>query len=200
MYDWRKLTAEQQEAVLRLRKWRGNPWHSPPHWDLPGRRRYIVSASCYEHRPVIGASPERLACFESGVLDTITGTGADVYAWCVPPSHYLVILETEAICALRTALGRLHGRTSHAWNGEEGTRGRKVWYNCFERPLASERHFCVSVNYVHNNPVEHRLVPQWQDWPFSSARSFLEQVGRDEAVRLWCEYPVLDYGEKWDRQ
>ena len=92
MYDWRKLTPEQQEGVLRLRKCRGNPWHSPPHWDLPGRRRYIVSASCYEHLPVIGASLERTAYCESEVLETAAGSGAEVYAWCVLPNHYHLIL------------------------------------------------------------------------------------------------------------
>jgi putative transposase len=34
--------------------------------------------------------------------------------------------------------------------------------------------------------------------PFSSAQQFLESVGREEAERVWREYPVLDYGRGWD--
>ncbi len=64
--------------------------------------------------------------------------------------------------------------------------------------MRSERHFWATLNYVHNNPVRHGYVERCQDWPFSSAREFLEQMGRKEAERIWREYPVLNYGEGWD--
>ena len=35
-------------------------------------------------------------------------------------------------------------------------------------------------------------------WPWSSAAEFLAQVGRERAQELWEEYPILDYGKKWD--
>ena len=55
-----------------------------------------------------------------------------------------------------------------------------------------------NVNYVHHNPVHHGYVQHWTDWPWSSAAEFLKQVGRDRAVALWKQYPILDYGKKWD--
>jgi putative transposase len=67
-----------------------------------------------------------------------------------------------------------------------------------EREIKSERHFLASLNYVHNNPVKHGYVKKWQDWPYSSARGYLATVGDDEAIRIWHEYPVLDYGKDWD--
>jgi len=65
--------------------------------------------------------------------------------------------------------------------------------------MKSERHFLATLNYVHHNAVHHGYVERWQDWPWSSAREFLEQVGYERAERLWKEYPILDYGKKWDR-
>ncbi|HEX6189161.1 MAG TPA: hypothetical protein VFZ40_13865 [Pyrinomonadaceae bacterium] len=34
--------------------------------------------------------------------------------------------------------------------------------------------------------------------PWSSAAAFVERVGRETASKIWREYPVLDYGKKWD--
>jgi putative transposase len=109
-----------------------------------------------------------------------------------------VLLKTSRIKELRQRIGKFHGVTSFIWNGEDGARGRKVWHNCFERPMKSERHFRASLNYVHHNPVHHGYVQHWQDWPYSSAVEFLEQQGRDKVLAFWREYPILDYGKKWD--
>ena len=54
------------------------------------------------------------------------------------------------------------------------------------------------MNYIHHNPVRHRYVKQWLDWPYSSAREFLAGTGRVKAERLWHEYPLKDYGRDWD--
>jgi putative transposase len=64
--------------------------------------------------------------------------------------------------------------------------------------MKSERHFWATMNYVHHNPVYHPYVERWQDWPWSSAAEFLEQVGRERTEQIWREYPILDYGKKWD--
>lgn len=68
----------------------------------------------------------------------------------------------------------------------------------FERPIKSKRHFWATLNYVHHNPVHHGYVDRWQDWPWSSAADFIKVVGRPRAVELWLQYPILDYGKKWD--
>ena len=54
------------------------------------------------------------------------------------------------------------------------------------------------MNYVHHNPVRHGYVKRWQDWPYSSAKHFLDHVGADEAGRIWKEFPLMDYGKGWD--
>ena len=64
--------------------------------------------------------------------------------------------------------------------------------------MRSDRHFFASLNYVHHNPVHHGYVEKWLDWPWSSAAEFINQNGREEAAKLWRDYPLLDYGKKWD--
>jgi len=198
MYDWRRMTPEEREAALALRRAHHLPWHSPPHWDIEGERNYILSATCYEHTPIIGHSTERLADCEAALLAACREQSSQVHAWCVLPNHYHVLITTERIREMRHALGLFHGRSSRKWNLEDSQAGRKVWHNCFERPLKSQRHFCATLNYIHHNPVRHGYVERWQDWPFSSAKEYLDQVGLEQAEVIWKQYPILGYGEKWD--
>jgi REP-associated tyrosine transposase len=197
MYSYRDMTPEQRDRVIEDRRRKHQPWHSPPHYDFQGRCHYIISASCYEHRHIIGKSPKRMSACEEWVMQSCRE--ADIYAWCILPNHYHILLRTEQIKALLKKLGEFHGRSSFHWNGEDGQRGRTCWYNGFERYIRSERHFWASLNYIHNNPVHHGYVGKWQDWIWSSAGEFLLQYGREEALRIWREYPLLGYGKKWDR-
>jgi len=64
--------------------------------------------------------------------------------------------------------------------------------------MRNDAHFWATLNYVHHNPVHHGYVGRWQDWPFSSAREYLEEMGKSRAEELWREYPILDYGKGWD--
>lgn len=64
--------------------------------------------------------------------------------------------------------------------------------------MRSDRHFYTTINYIHNNPVKHGYVDKWSEWPYSTFHWYLEKKGRAWLVDLWREYPVLNYGEKWD--
>jgi putative transposase len=198
MYYWRKLNKEQRDRVIRYRLNRNLPWHRPPHLEFSGSLIFIITAACFEHHAIIGRAIERIAEFERSLIESCQANCESILAWCVLPNHYHILIQTDRLAELRKAIGRLHGRTSRKWNLEDNTIGRKVWYNYFDREMKSDRHYWASLNYVHNNAVHHGYVDKWQDWPFSSAREFLDDVGYDEATRIWKEYPVLDYGSGWD--
>jgi putative transposase len=198
MYDWRNLTEQQQAELLAYRRSLRRPWHSPPHRNVAGHRNYIISATCYEHVAVIGHAAKRMDDFSSTLVDTVTQLSDKLFAWCVLPNHYHVVLQTAEIEKLLETLGMLHGKTSYQWNTEECCRGRQVWFNAFDRHLRSSGHLWASINYVHHNPVKHGYVTRWQDWPWSSAKAFLDEVGPEQAKQLWLEYPVHDYGKGWD--
>mgnify|MGYP005728519891 CR=1 FL=1 len=197
MYEWRKMTPKQREATLKLRKQRGYPWHSPPH--LPGETNfYHITAACYEHKSIIGTNPKRMYSFVDSLLKTAKEYATATYAWCVLSNHYHIFVQTDDLKRFEKELGKLHGRNSYNWNGEENCRGRKVWYNMADRYIRSERHFWTTVNYIHNNPVHHGYIKKWQEWPFSSAIDFIRKVGREKAIELWREYPLKNYGKGWD--
>ncbi len=200
MYDWRKLSESDRSHVLKERKIRRFAWHAPPHFDYVGHLRFIIAAPCYEHKHVIGKSPERLAECESEIVRISEESGIKLFAWSILPNHYQILVQTESINEFLKRLGKFHGSSSHKWNGEDNTRGRQVWFTAVERSMRSDRHFYASLNYIHHNAVKHGYVPKWQDWPFSSANEYLEKVGTEKAAKIWREYPVLDYGKEWDAE
>jgi len=197
-YLWRQLTPKQRVELLAWRKERGQPWHSPPHRPNFGHLRFLISAACYEHHHHIGQSPERLDVFSRNLLAVFAAPTSQLFAWCVVPNHYHALVEAPDIKDLLHELGQFHGRASYTWNGEDNARGRKVFFRAVERAMRSDRHFWATLNYVHHNPVRHGYVERWADWPWSSAKEYLEQTGVEDAKRVWHDYPIRDYGEGWD--
>jgi putative transposase len=196
-YLWRKLTPGQREDLMAWRQRQELPWHRPPH-RASEKVRYHITAACFEHRHHIGHSDERMQSFCDTLLGVFKSHSALIHAWCVLPNHYHALIETAEILIVLAGLGRMHGRLSFSWNGEENLRGRQVWCGAAERYMRNDTHFWATMNYVHHNPVHHGYVKQWHDWPFSSAQEYLEQMGREFAAKTWREYPILDYGKGWD--
>jgi putative transposase len=196
-YLWRKLSPNQREELMSWRKQRALPWHRPPH-RASEKSRYHVSAACFEHRHYIGYNRERMESFSDTLLGVFAGRGGRIHAWCVLPNHYHALIETRQILLVLEDLGKMHGRLSFYWNGEERARGRQVWCGAAERYMRNDDHFWATLNYVHHNPVHHGYVARWQDWPYSSALEYVANLGREEAARRWMDYPVLDYGKGWD--
>jgi putative transposase len=197
MYNWKNLTQAEREEILKERKERGFPWHSPPHIQSESGQ-FHITAACYRHQHFIGASIERMEEFSRSLLSSLTENQIIVHAWCVLCNHYHLLVEHPSVKFIAGILGRLHGRTSFLWNGEEQQRGRQVWHRCADRSMRSENHFWATLNYIHNNPVRHGYVDKWQDWPFSSAGEYILKEGLDRVKRIWNAYPLYEYGKGWD--
>ena len=53
---------------------------------------------------------------------------------------------------------------SRAAKGERGVWQRRFW----EHTIRDENDFARHIDYIHINPVKHRLVTRVRDWPYSS--------------------------------
>jgi putative transposase len=124
MYRWRNLTPEQRAEVLAERFRKRKPPHSVPHIQSDATTYNMVTAACFEHRHVIGCSPQRMHSFEQQLVEVLNRHARQVFAWTVLPNHYHVLVDAPEIQALLQSLGQLHGRNSFYWNGEDQERGR----------------------------------------------------------------------------
>jgi len=198
MYKWRKLTKEQQTELLKIRAQLRRPLHYPPHFNSDGESRYHLAGSIYEHKPIIGASHNRMLEFSSLLVECFEENAVEIFAWCVLPNHWHALVQIDNLKLLTKQIGRLHGRISFKWNKEENLRGRQCWNGCSDRRIRSKAHFYATCNYIHNNPVKHGYAEKWTDWDFSSASSFIDEFGKAKCIEIWKKYPVLDMGDKWD--
>jgi REP element-mobilizing transposase RayT len=99
MYDWRKLTKKEREAILRERIQKGFPYHRPPHfYDVSGH--YHIAGTCYEHAHFIGFSPKRMLDFAHSLLDALAKMKVEVHAWCVLPNHITCSCSSKTSRAL----------------------------------------------------------------------------------------------------
>src|ERR1043165_6341506 len=129
-YQWRKLTGNERDELLKFRKEQKRPWHSSPH-PYGGEGEFHITAACYEHISHVGFSDDRMDSFADSLLTVLCGD--QVQAWCVLPNHYHLYLRTRSLKRVFKFLGRLHGRTSFLWNKEENKRGRQVWHSASDR-------------------------------------------------------------------
>jgi putative transposase len=81
MYNWRKMSSNEQEEILALRKARKLPWHAPPHLKYEGELSFIVSATCFEHKHVIGKDASRLTECEAEILQVCEELDCSIFAW-----------------------------------------------------------------------------------------------------------------------
>jgi putative transposase len=77
-------------------------------------------------------------------------------------------------------------------NDEYALWQRRFWEHTIRSEIDFERH----VDYVHFNPVKHRLVSRALEWPYSSFQAY---VGRGVLPADWAgdvKEPMMDFGER----
>ncbi len=196
-YEYRRMSAEEREAVMQQRRAAGYPLHAPPHFMEEGGR-FLLTAANFEHKPIM-ASPQRRTDFEGRLLTEMRSAGVAVYAWVVLTNHYHVLVGAPALIAPLKVIQHVHGSTSRAWNlTDEETHRRRVWYQCTDRMIRNESHFQRALNYLHYNPIKHGYVEDAYEWPWSSLEAYRESRGREWLQAMWRSFPPDHFGLGWD--
>ncbi|WP_425496125.1 transposase [Oceanipulchritudo coccoides] len=130
--------------------------------------------------------------FLDELFQCVSAVDFQIHAYCLLPNHYHLLVEGDRVERLRKSIGLLHGRSSYYWNGEDNTRGRKVWYRTFDRLIHTQRHFYTTLNYLHYNPVKDGYCTKMTEWPWSSVKAFVKEVGRKKAAEIWQAYPPAE--------
>ena len=196
MYEYRRMTPEEREEVVRLRRQRGFPAHAPPHPDL-GPGWYFITAATYEHR-LHFQQPLELVALERRLLEALQSSCEEYAAWVVMPTHYHTLIRVESLKPLGRALGQVHGRSGRYANKRDGVTKRQVWYKFTDRKIRSERHYWTSLHYIIHNPVKHGFCDEEEDWPWSCVHGYVEENGSTWLRMLREEFPLRDFGKDWD--
>jgi putative transposase len=161
------------------------PWPHAPEHRLSVRGTYFVTVGTYLRQHHF-AGKARLAVLHRGLLKVASDFGWQLEAWAVFSNHYHFVghspAEEETAENLSRMLGLLHERTAKWINRLDQAAGRKIWHNYRESRLNYEKSYFARLNYVHQNPVKHGLVPVASLYPWCSARWF-ERTATPAQVR-----------------
>jgi putative transposase len=196
MYDYRRMTQAERQAIVAERRSRHFPWHKPPHRDL-GEGWFLITAATFEHRPHFTA-PTELRALVQRLLEALAGAALPVAGWVVFPNHYHALVQTSALATVGRALGAVHGRSALYANRRDHTPARQVWYKFSDRKVRSNRHFWACLHYIVFNPVKHRYVGAMGDWPWSCYAELVDEHGEAWLDDLCRSYPLGDFGKGWD--
>jgi Transposase IS200 like. len=104
-------------------------------------------------------------------------------AWAFFPNHYHLVISFEnAATAHRDFVRHLHRGLAIQLNRMDSSPGRQVMYEFWDTHLTFEKSWLARLNYVHQNPVKHGLVPVANQYPWCSA-SWFETNARSSFVK-----------------
>ena len=111
-------------------------------------------------------------------------------AWAIFSNHYHFIARSNPESgSLKELLTNLHADSARELNRADGLAGRTVWFNYWDTKLTYERSYLARLNYVHQNPVKHGLVPVANQYRWCSA-SWFERVTSPAMVKTIYSFKI----------
>jgi len=157
--------------------------HAPLHrTKSPGW--YFVTAGTYLKQPYL-ADGSRRDSLLALMQEVAPKHGLELQDWAILSNHYHVMLIAEPGADLATFIRKVHSKHAHELNALDRVRGRKVWFQYWEKHLSDRRSYLARLNYIHQNAVHHGVVACAENYRWSSVRVFQERVERAfaESVR-----------------
>jgi putative transposase len=145
--------------------------HAPVH-RLADTTVYFVTASTL-HKQHFFDTPEKRDLLERHLLTLAKQYNWQLEAWAVFANHYHIVARGNPDSrSLGGFLHDLHGVTSRELNKLDDIQGRQVWFNFRDTRLTIQYSYLARLNYVHQNAVQHKLVPVANQYPWCSAAWF----------------------------
>ena len=149
--------------------------HAPIH-RLDSAGIYIVTAATVDKEHLFRKA-ERLTLLESELLTLSQKYQWQLEAWAVFSNHYHFVARSNSESGnLGRFLKHLHANSARKLNELDQLSGRTVWFNFWDTKLTYERSYLARLNYVHQNPVRHGLVPVANQYQWCSAAWFERTV------------------------
>lgn len=96
-------------------------------------------------------------------------------AWSLLSNHYHLVVRGENV---RKMLARFHTEAAIALNAQDRVKGRRVWFQYWDKTLTFEGSWLARLRYTHENAVHHRIVRVASHYPWCSASWFEHSAPR----------------------
>ena len=129
------------------------------HVTSRGNRRQAIFLDRRDHRRFLGA-----------LEDVVVRNGWLLYAYCLMPNHFHLLLETRAP-TLGLGMHGLNGTYAQWFNWRHDVDGHLFGDRYHSRRVETDFHLLESTRYVVLNPVRAKLVAHPAQWEWSSYRA-----------------------------
>lgn len=178
---------------------------------------YFLTGSTLYGRKLLADNTKRILIRDI-LKEAIQKHGITLYAWVILADHYHLLLRTSEMSPIHRFVKYLHGVSAIKLNRLDGTPGRQVWYQYWDRFPRTERDFWSYFNYIHINPIKHGYVRLrdgvllaegrqvkialgrvvdvdlcLQEYAHSSYHYYLREYGPDFLMDVWMSHPIPDY-------
>ena len=145
--------------------------HAPSHYFEPGAA-YMVTAGTYKKLHHFD-TPGKRDFLLTSLFDHAESFGWALEAWAVLANHYhFVAGAPEDATSLSRMLKSLHSKTAIWVNRQDGTPGRKVWFQYRDTCLTFEKGYVARLHYVHTNSVKHGMASNAENYRWCSMNWF----------------------------
>ena len=148
----------------------------------------MVTAGTYLKVPIF-QTPDALTYLTNLLLELAETHTWRLEAWAIFPNHYHFLGESEKEGNLKGLIREFHSKSAMEINQLDGVRGRKVWFQYWESQITFHRSFLARLNYVHQNPVRHRVALTASSYPWCSAGWF-ERKAATPLYRAVRSFPI----------
>jgi len=161
--------------------------HSPVHGlSLPGT--FMVTSATYYKQKYFN-TPDLLTLLTNLLLNLAEAHGWILQAWAVFPNHYYFVGESPHPATLRQFIGKLHSISAHRLSFEQNAPTRRIWFQYWDSQITFQRSFLARLDYVHQNPVRHKIIRNAALYQWCSARWF-EQSTSPAFAKTVNSFPV----------
>ncbi len=127
----------------------------------------------------------------------------DVIAYCLMNNHFhLIVKLIEDGTIVSQAFSNLFNAYAKAFNKQQNRTGSLFEKHFKRKKILDETYLKNSIIYVHNNPVNHKVVKSLKDYSFSSYNYYFSNennksiLSRSEIVRLFDSIDNFDMVHK----
>lgn len=129
---------------------------------------------------------QRLVLLESALLRVLKCFNWQLETGAAFSNHYHFVAQSHADRTdLREVLTQLRCQTAVAVNQLDAQPGRAVWHNYWDTKLTFEKSCLARLDYVHQNPVKHGLVPVANPYRWCSAAWLARTASRAQVRTVY---------------
>lgn len=165
--------------------------HIPFHLYINKGIYFLTAASLKKEK--IFDNNSKLEIIKKQLILAINKFNVTMHAWVLLSNHYHLLFSLPRGRELSAFIGFINGSSSYQINKLKNRKGRKVWWNYWDKNIGGESDFYRRINYIHHNPVRHRYVKSDADYLFSSYNYYENRYGRDFLLDIESEYPIIDF-------